>query len=134
MAEMQKRCYLAGPMRSKPAFNYPAFFAGEERLLAAGWGKVFNPARMDVALDNGGAAQHLTIEEQNAHAGAPVNARRYAKRDAQILIEVLKVEDGDAIVVLPDWEQSTGAKAEVAIARWVGLPVLTLEDATNGRG
>lgn len=125
---MSKRCYLAGPMRSKPAFNYPAFFAGEERLRAAGW-EVFNPAKMDVELDNGGAEQHLSIEEQNAHAGSPINARRYAKRDAAILIDVLRCEEGDAIVVLPDWEQSTGARAEVAIARWVGLPVLTLEEA-----
>jgi hypothetical protein len=126
-----RRCYLAGPMRSKPAFNYPAFFAGEERLRATGWDEVWNPARMDVVLDNGGAPTDLSIAEQNAHAGAPMNARRYAKRDAHILIDVLRVEEGDAIVVLPDWEESTGAKAEVAIARWVGLPVLTLEEATR---
>lgn len=125
-----KKCYLAGPMRSKPQFNYPAFFAGESRLRDAGW-DVFNPARMDVVSDDGGAEQHLSIEEQNAHAGAPLNARRYAKRDAGILIDVLRVEDGDAIVVLPDWEHSMGAKAEVAIARWVGLPVLTLDEATR---
>jgi hypothetical protein len=115
-------------MRSKPAFNYPAFFAGEERLRDAGW-EVFNPARMDVVLDDGGAAQNLSIDEQHAHAGAPTNARRYAKRDARILIDVLRVENGDAVVVLPDWEESVGARAEVAIARWVGLPILTLEEA-----
>lgn len=126
-----RRCYLAGPMRSKPAFNYPAFFSGEQRLSEAGWAEVYNPARMDIVLDDGGADQRLSIEEQHEHAAAPVNARRYAKRDARILIEVLKVEEGDAIVVLPDWEQSTGAKAEVALARWVGLPVLTIEEATR---
>jgi hypothetical protein len=126
-----KRCYLAGPMRSKPQFNYPAFFAGEERLRDSGWAEVYNPARMDVVLDNGGADQNLSIDEQHAHAGAPINSRRYAKRDAHILIEVLRVEDGDAVVVLPDWEESTGAKAEVALARWVGLPILTLEEATR---
>ena len=117
-------------MRTKPQFNYPAFFAGEEALKVTGW-EVYNPARMDVVLDNGGAAQTLTLAAQHAHAGAPGNARRYAQRDAHILIEVLRVEDGDAIVVLPDWEESIGATAEVAIARWVGLPVLTLAEATH---
>jgi hypothetical protein len=117
-------------MRTKPSFNYPAFFAGEERLRAAGWG-VHNPARMDIVEDDGGAPTTLSIAEQLAHAGSPHNARRYAKRDCSILIEALKAEAGDAIVVLPDWEESTGAKAEVAIARWVGLPVMTLEEAIN---
>jgi len=117
-------------MRSKPQFNYPAFFEGQERLEQAGWG-VFNPARMDIAQDDGGADQHLSIEAQHTHAADPDNARRYARRDLGIIVDTLRVEEGDAIVVLPEWEQSTGARAEVAVARWVGLSVLTLEEATR---
>lgn len=117
--ETPRRCYLSGPMRGRPEFNFPAFFAGQERLEAAGWA-VFNPARME------------TREDQTADdLGTPPSFRRYAKRDLAIIVDTLRAEDGDAIVVLPDWEQSTGAKAEVAVARWVGLPVLTLEEATR---
>lgn len=123
-----KRCYLAGPMRSKPQFNYPAFMDGAARLRAAGW-EVFNPAEMDIEQDNGGAPTTLSIEEQHAHASAFDNARRYAKRDCRVLIDELRAENGDAVVVLPDWEESTGARAEVAVARWVGLTFLTLEEA-----
>lgn len=126
---MKGRCYLAGPMRTKPEFNYPAFMAGAKALRENGW-EVFNPAEMDIEQDNQDEEfTKMTIEQQKAHAGAPMNARRYARRDTRILIEKLRAEKGDAIVVLPDWEESTGAKAEVAIARWVGLRLLTLKEA-----
>lgn len=129
---MSRKCYLAGPMRSKPGFNYPAFMDGAMRLRGMGW-VVFNPAEMDIAQDNQDPEFFtMSIADQEAHAGAPVNARRYARRDAKVLIDELRAENGDAIVVLPDWEESTGAKAEVAIARWVGLTVLTLEEACDG--
>ena len=122
------KCYLAGPMRSRPEFNYPAFLAGAKALRERGW-EVFNPAEMDIDQDNHDEEfTHMTIEQQKAHAGAPVNARRYARRDTKILIEKLRAEKGDAIVVLPDWQDSTGAQAEVALARWVGLPVIPLEE------
>ena len=42
-----KHIYIAGPMRGYPEFNFPAFYAAEERLRARGHA-VFNPARRDV--------------------------------------------------------------------------------------
>lgn len=120
-------------MRSKPAFNYPAFMDGASRLRAAGW-FVYNPAEMDIAEDGPkgiAAPTTLSIKEQQEHAARYDNARRYAKRDVAVLIEKLRAEIGDAIVVLPDWQESTGAKAEVAVALWVGLPMLTLEEALS---
>ena len=124
------RCYIAGPMRSKPEFNYPAFMEAERRLKLNGW-EVFNPAQMDIDHDDGGADLTLSIDEQHEHASAPVNARRYAWRDCGILIKTMRAEEGDAIVMLPDWEESTGAIAERAIAKWVGLSIMTLEEALS---
>lgn len=125
------KCYLAGPMRSKPEFNYPAFMDGARRLREKGW-TVFNPAEMDIKEDApGDDFLSMSIEEQEAHAGKPENARRYAWRDVRVIIGELKHENGDAIVVLPDWEESTGAIAETAVAKWVGLPRLTLEEACS---
>ena len=124
-----KACYLAGRMRGVPQFNYPAFMAGADALRAAGW-NVYNPAEMDLAADDPDPAfLTMTVKEQEAHAGNPANARRYARRDCGVIIDQLRAEDGDAIVVLPGWEKSTGARAEVAVSRWVGLAVLTLEEA-----
>lgn len=125
------KCYLAGPMRSKPNYNYPAFMAGAAALRAKGW-TVFNPAEMDIEQDvplGLGAEMNLTIEEQEQHAGKPWHSRRYARRDLDVLLNQLEAEAGDAIVLLPDWHQSIGAQAERAVAVWVGLRVLTLEEA-----
>ena len=122
------KCYVAGPMRSKPEFNYPAFMEAEQQLRLNGW-DVYNPAQMDIDHDDGGADMSLSIDEQHEHASSPENARRYAWRDCMILIDTLRAEDGDAIVMLPDWEESTGAVAERAIAKWVGLDIMTLEEA-----
>ena len=36
-------------------------------------------------------------------------------------IKKLRAERGDAIVTLEGWQRSVGARAEVAVAEWVGL-------------
>lgn len=117
------KCYLAGPMRSKPDYNYPAFNEAAEWLRAKGW-TVFNPAAMDKKAND--APNHPTVEEQKVYASKPANARRYARRDLRVLIDILRAENGDAIVLLPDWQESIGATAELAVARWVGLRTLEL--------
>jgi hypothetical protein len=117
-------------MRSKPNFNYPAFMEAERLLEAAGWAPIYNPAKMDIELDgmaeDGGDA---TIEEQEEHAADFRNARRYAWRDATVIIRKLKGENGDAIVLLDGWEESIGAVAERNLARWVRLQEHTLTTA-----
>ena len=120
--------YLAGPMRSKPEFNYPAFFAAARALRDAGW-SVFNPAAQDIITDDQPANfLAMSKKDQEAHAGRPSTARRYARRDLDGIL-ALRAEEGDVIVVLPDWEDSLGARAEVAVAQWVGLQVLPLAQA-----
>ena len=111
-----RRGYVSGPMRGYPDCNYPAFMAAAKALREHGWW-VFNPAEMDEARD------HEPPED------GPAAWRHYAKRDTRVLIELLKAENGDAVVVLPGWGKSVGASAEVALGQWVGLKVLTLEEA-----
>lgn len=124
----QRACYIAGPMRGIPEYNYPAFMDAERRLIIYGW-KVYNPASMDMDLD---ATDYplRSLTEQKEHDDAR-SARHFAVRDLAILTRTLRAENGDAIVVLPGWNNSEGAVAEHAVARWVKLQLLTLQEALD---
>lgn len=119
-------CYLAGPMRGIVDYNYPAFMDAARRLRIAGW-KVFNPAEMDMKEDKEDYTER-TLAEQKIHDSARA-ARRFAERDIAVLIGKLRAEKDDAIVMLPGWEDSTGATTERKVAIWVKLRVLLLTTA-----
>ena len=90
--------YIAGPMRGKPHFNYPAFMRAEKQLRALGY-EVINPATMGDAYG--------TPEQLNAD---PKLLRKLM--DAE-LREIAKC---NAIYLLRGWEKSVGARAELAMA------------------
>lgn len=123
---MTRTCYIAGPMRGLPGYNYPAFHEATKRLREVGW-NVISPAELDIEADNENFEAH-SMEQQVLHDTAS-NARRFARRDLRILTDVLKSENGDAVVVLPGHEKSVGARAETAVAKWVFLPIYTVEEA-----
>lgn len=105
--------YISGPMRGYPDFNRPAFLAAEEKALPLGW-QVLNPARMD---ENDPDMSDWSDEERTRH---------YVERDLKALIG-MRAELGDAIAMLPGWQNSKGAMAEYMTARWLGLRVLSAE-------
>jgi hypothetical protein len=111
------KLYIAGPMTGIPDWNYPAFFQAEAELRALGH-QVLNPATNDGD----------TLEEALAAAGSPERPNHpwayYMKRDLP------QVMDVDALVVLPGWQDSKGARLEVHVATAIGLPLLILR---NGR-
>ena len=84
-------------MRSRPDHNIPAFNAAARRLAAQGW-RVVNPA--ELSADFG-----LLDEPDNA-----VLLR--ACMDA----ELAAIPHLDAIYLLKGWENSEGARAELAVA------------------
>jgi len=122
-------CYISGPMRGIKEYNYPAFMSAAKELRELGW-KVFNPAEMDIENDEMDYASR-TLEEQKIH-DKHSNTRRFARRDLRILLDELAAEDGDAVIVLLGWMNSIGARAEVAVAEWVGLPIIPLPEALDG--
>ncbi len=124
-----KSCYIAGPMRGIPEYNYPAFMAAAELLRKLEW-KVYNPAEMDIEADPDDDWTSLSLAQQELHHTA-CNIRRFAVRDIRVLLHKLRAENGDAIFVLPGWENSMGALAETAVARWVMIPVIPIADATQ---
>lgn len=105
--------YLAGPMRLRPLFNFPAFFAAEEYLTEKFGFRVLNPARHDT---EGGFDPSKDLDEQDFDLHA---AFRW---------DVLGVLQSDMVVVLPDWQRSEGARLEVALAKAIGIPVRNYPD------
>ena len=110
--EPQKpKVYCAGPMSGHADWNFPAFFAASEFLEQQGYTAI-NPAQLD--CDAGYPIERLKLltpeEFQEFLKGA-------MKRDLDA------IQSCDALVLLPGWENSKGARAERAVAEWAGLRV-----------
>lgn len=108
------KVYLAGPMRGYPEFNFPAFFAAEDRLWRFDH-DVQNPAREDT--DSGFEWRGLegTTEELET---AGFDLADALGGDLEWICK-----HADCVAVLEGWEGSKGATAEVATALALGKPV-----------
>lgn len=104
--------YLAGPMRGRPQHNFPGFRAAARYLRRRGY-IVVSPAEHDLEQ---GFDPKRSLEEQNFDLRAAL---------AWDLQQVLAA---DAVVVLPGWQHSNGALAEVATARAAGIPSYDLDE------
>jgi len=111
---VKPRIYVAGGMTGYVDYNFPAFFKAAAELEEQGY-EVLNPAQMD--LDCGWTIEKLRqldeAEFQEFLKGA-------VKRDLDA------IQTCQAIAMLPGWESSKGAKAELALARWLGLDEIYL--------
>lgn len=132
------KLYLAGPMRGHDNFNFPAFWDAARVLRERGH-EIVSPAEIDVeegyCVVRCVADEHPRMEFYSPHkvdweaygcvpsveftnsylADRDANLRRVFMRDFE---EISKV---DGIVFLPGWETSTGANAELAFAKALGL-------------
>ncbi len=97
MSDAPRRLYLAGPMSGYAEHNYPEFNSVAALLRADGY-EVFNPA-------------------ENVDGGVRRPRSFYMRRDIPALM------DCDAIVVLPNWQQSRGACLEMWIAIDLDIPI-----------
>ena len=94
------RVYIAGPMTGLPEFNFPAFDAMEAALAKTGFLSVYNPAVL--------GRLYGTDKEHSF----------YMKKAIERLLTC------QAIIALPGWENSKGARLEVSIARMLGFTEL----------
>ena len=99
------KVYLAGPMRGYKLFNFPRFNKTARYLRQHGY-RVVNPAELDLA--NG------------FHPAAKVSTRSLKHFMVRDILSLVKCQ---AVFLLPNWRRSRGAKAEVAFAISVNLPV-----------
>ncbi|WDS51664.1 nucleoside deoxyribosyltransferase [Microbacterium phage Barnstormer] len=102
--------YVSGPMSGIPHFNYPLFTDATAALRAHGF-DVVSPHELDIE-----AGVDLT-EEFTA------DDRRAALRR-----DVTAVTEADGIAVLTGWHHSTGARAEVALANAIPIPIFTVDE------
>ena len=106
--------YLSGPMTGLPDFNRPAFDKAAKNLRDKGY-EVWSPAE---AFDR-------SVVMPRSH---------YMREDIKALLEC------DTVMMLPNWEQSRGARLEFEIAKELELPVLLLSadgekaELTDGNG
>lgn len=112
------KLYLAGPMRGKVLYNFPAFFDAAIKLRDQGH-FVFNPADYDMA--NGFDPTKPLEDQPNGFSLGEV-----------MRLDFEKIMQCEAVVLLPEWEASTGVQAELAVALSIGLPVFEIQTAQNG--
>ena len=115
------RVYLAGPMRGIPEFNFPAFMKAAYKLRTAGH-SVFNPAERDNAAHGTDISLgNETGDEKLAEREHGFNLREALYDDTKYICLHAEV-----IACLPGWENSTGATAERALGRALGLEIWQL--------
>lgn len=95
------KAYISGPMSGIPDENYPAFNYAAAVLRRYDY-RVCNPA------------------ETSAHLGE-------LEHHEFLRFDLHRVLEADVVFVLPGWEESVGAKIEVAVACRVGTPVIKFE-------
>ena len=109
------KLYLAGPMRGIENFNFHAFHEAASRLRAQGH-EVFSPAERDI--ERWGSAEAVAAD----YAVDPLRvARECFAADTEWICR-----HAEGIALLPGWEGSKGANAEVALADCLGLKVIYL--------
>ena len=108
---MKKVIYIAGPMLGLPESNYPQFENVARFLRSEGW-DVCSPVEIGSVFG--------TADELNANP-TRLAVVMEAERDA------LRTSC-DAILLLPGWERSRGARAELTIALEKHLEIITFCD------
>jgi hypothetical protein len=109
--------YIAGPMRGIAWFNYPMFDRVAKELRDAG-NEVISPADEDRKHD--GFDPYANPAHANPDACTFPKTMDFAKTVRRCLDAVLRC---DEIVLLPGWENSNGAVAELTLAMWLNKRV-----------
>ncbi len=112
--------YIAGPMRGYPLFNFPAFDEARDRLTQDGWAPI-SPADLDREAE-GMEKDDYYESDWNPD---PAFLRQAMERDVAAI-----VDKAEALCLLPGWEKSHGAKAELALAQWKNIPVFLYPSMT----
>ena len=100
------RVYISGPMSGMPEHNFPAFHAEAARLRALGYA-VVNPAELN-----------------------PEPGKSW---EECMKVDLRELLDCDLVALLPDWNKSKGARAEMELALMVCIPVCNAAQIRSAR-
>lgn len=111
--------YVAGPMTNRPKFNFDAFDAVALARRAEGR-TVFNPHEHDQELYPGIDEAEATVDG-DVHA---ITEQVGFSLAAAMEWDLARVAECERIVMLPEWEQSSGARAERFVAEMTGSTIV----------
>lgn len=109
------RVYISGPMRGVPHYNFPAFDKARDSLRAFGYDAV-SPSDLDRKL-YGFDAMELPDDFDWLSNPLPVSSEDVLGTDVRV------VKTCHAVLRLPGWGQSAGARREVDAAFNAGISV-----------
>ena len=116
------KIYLAGPMRGIPSFNFPAFDYAAFKLREQGF-EVFSPAERDREA-YGDTIEHNPTGDESKVTNPACTINDCMRADCDWICQ-----HADAIALLPGWKKSSGANAELALAKALGLSYIVLGKA-----
>lgn len=112
--------YTAGPMSLRPKMNFDAFDGVAARCRTYGM-NVHNPAEHDrdvlgrAVIDDSDGWLRGDIDAYSLETGFDFSR--------ELGWDFLRILESDGIVMLPEWETSTGARAERFVAEMTGKDV-----------
>ena len=116
--------YLAGPMSGRPQFNYPLFDSVSWALRNLGY-DITSPAEMDVEEVRAAAMANMTGVMPTTNEISGETWGDFLSRDVKLIADTL-----DAIILLPEWETSKGARLEAFVSVTVENPAWTVDPST----
>jgi len=114
----QLHLYIAGQMRLKQYFNFPAFDRARDILIAMGH-EVTSPADIDRA--HGFDGLDCSPDDPCDKAPEGFSLEGCITRDVAAILAT----DGVCFIE-PSWPKSKGARAECYVAQWAGKRLFTL--------
>lgn len=114
---VKKKIYLAGPMTNIPHFNFPAFHEATDDLRKRGY-DVISPSELDSPVAKKAAEESPTGDP--SHYAENDTWGDMLARDVKLIVD----EGIEAVIVLPGWETSRGARLETFVARLCDVPLL----------
>ena len=121
------RPYIAGPMRGHMGFNFAAFYTLEKQLFSLGI-QCYNPARHDEEV-------YPDMQSWPGFSRGNVEECPLFSLEKSLQWDLAMIAGPDTatcLIVLPYWEESSGVKIEMQVAKWCGKPVLYAHKNPHG--
>lgn len=119
-----KRAYIACGMTGIHLSNWPHFEAWQIALEEAGW-DIVSPTEIDEQCGM------VAVERDEFDHVLSVDLTDTFDYEKILALDFAYINTCSAIILLPGWTKSSGAKRELAYAIGLGLDVYTAEEALS---